>query len=250
MKKTNFILALLVGGFLFTTSCSKDDSTPTPTPTPTPVQAPVSPTYPASDGLFQLVNTVTVITNPFLPEPIEQEVFTAVGFISNGSGGYNDIGNVTVEGKALTKQANSSYVYQNLMSFIEPVGSIDWQVSGGVGFAAASFNTTKAVPSLASFKKQTTFNLAVDNTLNVQSYNADLILVSIADAKGKVFTKSYPGSTTSVLITKDDLKELSATTYGFIQITPYNYVIKSINSKSVVIGNQTTYSSTMVEFKK
>lgn len=239
------LLALFLGASLLTVSCDTDEITSLLPGSTTPTTA--TPNYPANQGFFQLVNTVTTASIGTLEQ--EVRVYTATAFVTDGSSTSIDVGEVSVEDKKLTQQASNVYVYQDVGNPIEPTGTIDWKIAGSSAFDAASMSSTKRVPKRhSSGTKITSISLSGYNA-NVYAHDADSTLVMIADATGKNVIKTFKGSATTGNFSQEELSGLTATTAGFVQITPYNYVLKNINGKDIVVGTQSTYTYAGVELK-
>ncbi len=245
MNKKQFF-ALFLSTSLLTISCSKDE-TPAPAAPVATTPAPVSPDYPTNQGLLQLINSVNIMNVPILGEQAV-DVYTAVAVISDLDGKYLNVGAVSVEDKALAIQSNNSYIFSDFANPIAPSGNTDWKIAGSAFFAGANLSSSTVVPKLVDVKKPTEVNLQ-GGTINIDSKSESKILVVLVGDNGKSVKKEFNGGATSASFTKEELAELKATTNGFVQITPYNYVVRNVNGKDIVVGNQSTYSYQGVTFK-
>lgn len=237
MNKIKFLLLLSVTTVLF--SCDKEDL-----PFIASASAPntVAPSYPENHDQFNFVNTVTIVRVPGTGAATEAKFYTATAFSLDGKDGFNDMGEVKVEGKKLAIQSNNSYVYSDLSNPLTPDGPVDWSVGG------STYTTAKSIPSLKSLDEPGDINLS-DATLNIESRNCDKILVVLSNGADKAVVKTFDGDAKIVSFTQSELSKLTSTTAGFIQVTPYNYEVVKVNDRDAVLGNQTTYNFTGITFK-
>jgi hypothetical protein len=169
--------------------------------------------------------------------------------VSDANGNSINIGDVTVEEKKLTAQESNIYVYKDFTDPIQPSGVIECGISGSSVFEAASVSSTQKVPKIYTTNpKIKTISLSGYDA-NVTVHDADSTLVMLHDANGKNIIKTFAGDAKVGKFSKEELSVLTATNSGFVQITPYNFVIEKINGKDIVVGTQSTYTYTGVEFK-
>lgn len=240
------IFALFVGAALTFTSCSKDDETVTPVATAPATQ---QPNYPANHDQFNFVNTATIIDlGGFLgglgggaSTATETKIYTATAFSTDSNGSFRDMGEVKVEGLALSKQSNNMYLYSDFSNPLTPDGPINWTVGGN------TYTNSKSIPSLRDLSKRTEFSLTTRD-LNISSRNAEYIFVVITSGQKSV-TKTFSGTDTKTQFTDEELEGLAPTTNGFIQITPYNYQTTKVEGRDAILGNQTTYSFVGITIK-
>lgn len=233
------ILALFVGAAMTFASCEKEEN-----PIASGATAPTTqePNYPANHDQFNFVNTATIVDLGGLlgglgggaSTATETKLYTATAFSSDGNGGLRDMGEVKVEGLALTKQSNNMYLYSDFTNPLTPSGYVDWTVGG------KTYSNTKSIPQLRNLAKRTEFSLT-SRTLDISSRNADYILVVITSGD-KAVTKTFSATTTTAQFSAAEVADLKPTTSGFIQITPYNYMDTKVEGRDAILGNQSTYS--------
>ena len=172
MKISNKVLLLLLAGSVTLSSCKKDEEEPEPTPAPTPA-APSNPIPAPSSafGALVAIQTANYVTVPFLGE-INQPIGLGVAVFGNlVSPGYVDGGTVTLNGSALTKQSNSSYVYTPSATNATGIDLGDeshWVVSGNstTTVPALDLMTPRSMPTGPKFSGSTTIPINAEFTLS------------------------------------------------------------------------------------
>lgn len=228
--------AICLGG------CKKDEAEAPAAPTGGGggSSAPVSttPTFTDADGVLIAVNTFTSYDAGGFP--VEIQMGTAVGiFPSAGNASvYLDGGTVSLEGTALTKNANNSYVAipgQTNPMGIDLSGSTHWVVSGNGEVPAIDRSPSFNFPNVGNITSATTIPRNQAYILNVSSVNnADSVVFMVGDI---VKTKA-PG-TISCSFSAAELGTQSAGA-TVIQVSPYKFQNETISGKKIYFGKQTS----------
>jgi hypothetical protein len=246
--KTKLILTLLVIGTL-SFSCSKDDDSPTPEPevTPTPTggggnsTGNPQPTFTDADASLWAVKSISITTVPGVGD-IETTIGTGVGVFFDGAGAMVDVGAVSLNTQALTKNANNSYVFQPGTS--NPTGidfnsGVAWSVAGGNGFSAINKNVTIGFPTVGAVNSSATITKANGYTLSVNNVSgADSVLFLVGDV-----TKTIAGNATSCTFSASELSGL-ATGTTVVQAAAYITTSETVGGKKVYYGNETVQTKT------
>ena len=234
MKKTTLLFA---AGFAFLstfTSCSK--STTTTTPTAPSSSAPNVNTPSNADGALAAVQVITTQTVAGITIPIN--IGTAAAWFGTASA-YQDAGNVSIDGNALTKSSNA-YVFQPTSS--SPSGlsfnySTAWVVSGNAAnsIAAINYSDNSSFPSIADINTTGTVSTSGSYTMSATSSvtNCDSVIFVITGPNAHVTHTAGP-NTSSYTFTAAEMASLGTTSNntGLLQIAPYRVNHQTINSKS------------------
>lgn len=244
MKISNKVLLLLLAGSVSLSSCKKDEEEPEPTPAPTPA-APSNPIPAPSSafGALVAIQTANYVTVPFLGE-INQPIGLGVAVFGNlVSPGYVDAGTVSLNGAALTKQSNNSYVYTPAAS--SPTG-IDlgddshWVVSGNstTTVPAIDLMSPRSMPTGPKYSGSTTIPINAEFTLSssVTIADADSIYYSVI-GNGATVQKVVAGNIQSVTFTAAEMTTLTAGG-GYVQIAPYNISAQTVGGKQFYLVNE------------
>jgi hypothetical protein len=250
--KTKLILTLLVIGTL-SFSCSKDEDSPTPEVVATPTPAPTGgggnttgdpyPTLAGADASLWAVKSISVTTVTGIGD-IETTIGIGVGVFFDGSGGMVDVGSVSLNTKALTKNANNSYTFQPSAS--EPTGidfssgDVMWSVAGGNGFPAITKDVSSiSFPIVGAVNSSTTITKANGYTLSVNNVSgADSVLFLIGDVN-----KTIVGNATSCTFSASELSGL-ATGTTVAQVAAYITTNETVGGKKVYYGKETVQTKT------
>ena len=175
--------------------------------------------------------------------PIEINTATAAFLASPGSSTLLDAGTVSLNSKMLTKNANNSYVYQDLTNPLN-FTNINWNVSGGNGIPAINYSDDKPWPSYNGYNalpdvvnKTSGLTVALGNAVS----NADSVYVIVAGNDGSYFVKRVGGDASEAMITSADLNGILAGT-GLIQVVPWNYDREDYNSKEFYFILEAAYT--------
>ncbi|MFN8300622.1 MAG: hypothetical protein U0T75_16085 [Chitinophagales bacterium] len=236
----------------FLASCKKDNTNPSnQTSTVSPTQLF---TYSDADGFLVGVKTITYQNVPIIG-PQEITIGTAVAGFPTTTGGttYQDAGTITCNSETLTKQSNSSYVFQpsqNNATGIDFGSGSDWSVSGGGSIPAFthSFYSFPSSPTITSNTDEVTLANGYTFTIN-NTTNADSILFILASGSGFV-QKRLGGNATTATFSASELSGLQPSQYGLIQVTPYKWQSNTslVPGKKLYFINQVTVSD-FAEFK-
>jgi hypothetical protein len=241
VKRGVYAFALLSAMSTVLVSCSKDEETPNQT-TPT---ASTTPVINDADAVLVALNTVTTTT--VLGAPYDVTLGTGVAVFPTTAGGstYADAGAVTLEGSALDKQTNNSYVYVPSASSatgLDLSGDIDWTVAGAGSIPAFSHTVATSFPTLGVINSDTTtLSTSSDFTLSVASVNnADSVIFQIAGQNGNKLVTMGPG-TISHTFTAAEVASVGSG-YAVIQVAVYNYEFDMVSGKKVYYINETVRS--------
>jgi hypothetical protein len=232
-----FLLALVV-----LSSCNKTEET-TPAPTNNNTGG-VSITLSNGYGVMAAVTSVSYTTVAGITVPVTTNTATAVFLASSGSSSYVDAGAVTLNGKALTKQSNNTYVYQNLTNPLT-FPPVTWSVAGSASVPSINFTEDKPMPIFSGYETlpaSITKASGVTISLGSAVSNADSIYVIISGGNNSYVLKRLGGNASQAVFSASDLTSLGATTVGMIQVAPWNYKVEDFNDLPYYFVNETVYS--------
>lgn len=240
----NQIILMLSIALIFSASCKKTATIPTnnnnnttgvtaPTPSPGP-----------GDGVIVSVKSITNTNVGGFP--VNTEFGTGVAAFGNlATGVYQEAGNVTLEGKTLTKQNNNSYTF--VASATDPLGisfsgTHDWNVSGGAGMTAFNHSASKGFPSYSDMSAFTSINSANSFDLKVTGSisNSDSVYFIIGGTNTTI-VKRFGGGTTSATFSASELQSIGKGTVTAM-IVPWNWVTETINGKTIHVVNEIALS--------
>jgi hypothetical protein len=233
------LVSVIVGGLA---GCSKDDDDDDTQTTPT---ASTVPPINDADAALVALNTITTTTTPAGPFEITLGTGVAVFPTTAGGSTYADAGAVTLEGEALSKQTNNSYVYTPTATNatgLDLSGSIGWTVAGAGSVPAINHTVGVSFPTLGVITSDTsTLSSSSDFTLSVASVaNADSVIFQLAGQDGyKLYTRG-PG-TTSFTYTASDVASVGSG-YAVIQVAAYTWESEMVGGKKVYYINETVRS--------
>lgn len=220
-------------------ACDKDDDDPVP-PTPQ-VSAPSAPqpNFPNMDGAMIAISTSSVVSVPFFGEQT-QFVNTGVAFFPDGSGGFFNAGDVSLEGETMSN-TNNSYILTP--SVTNPSGvvfdsPIDWDVTGSSDVTAFNHSYSSGVPEIGDIAPDlsevvkadgVTFGIDMSN-LFTDLNGADSIIFNVIGTGG-VATKTLAANSTSATFSSSELSNIGSGA-GYVQIAAYNFssAVKSGNT--------------------
>jgi len=217
--KAKLCLIALVAVFSFT-SCEDDeddqpapivntDPTPMPDPAPNPI---VFDNYAGS--LIAVQSESSTIAGTI-------NIGTAVGAFVDANGNSISVGDITCEGQQLSMAGNNAYTFTpGLLSptGIAFSGAVNWEITGGNGIPATSFENTDGFPTVGAISSGATVDKSEGYTLTTPSIsNADSVIFMVGNV-----IKVRAGSTTSYTFTPSELSQLQNGT-SVASIAPYNF---------------------------
>lgn len=240
---TRFPLAALALALAFT-ACTKDDPEPPATPdggggSSTPSTAP---NFVDADGLLSAIRVQSTQSTPL--GPVDLLLGIATGAFSNDAfATFQNVGAVSCNGEALTRQSNNNYTYQP--GATNPTGidltasnEVTWNVGGGNGFAAFDRTIPGPFPVAGSISSATTVVRANGYTITTGSVlNADSVVFTLGS-----LVRTIPGNASSCTFTASELSGLSAGS-SLIQVAPYNSTNEEFGGKRIYFVKQ--YSRTL-----
>jgi len=235
---TRFPLVALALALVFT-ACKKDDPEPPATPgggggSSTPSTAPF---FSDADGLVSAIRVLTTQSTPIGPVDLVLGIATGV-FSNDAFATFQNVGAVSCNGEALTRQSNNNYTYQP--SATNPTGidltasnEVTWNVGGGSGFAAFDRTIPGPFPVAGSISSATTVVRANGYTITTGSVlNADSVVFTLGS-----LVRTIPGNATSCTFTAAELSGLS-TGSSLVQVAPYNSTSEVIGGKRIYFVKQ------------
>lgn len=174
------------------------------------------------DAILLAMNRLSTTTEA-LPE---EEVGYGIAFFLVNDSTYQDAGEVTLNGEALNQGSNFSYSYPINQSTggLDFSNEVNWTVSGSADVPEFEKSVEFAFPHLGEITSGSTISKSNGYELEFESYSdADYFIVRIGD-----FSTSINQQTTNVLISSDQLSELSTGSETLvIQAYSYeNYIIE------------------------
>ncbi len=251
MKKLGSIISGLSIAVIFAvTGCAKKEDVNTDNPAVPATGTTPSITINDSYGTLVAVRSVSYTMAGGFTIPVEVNTAVAAFPSAPGSATFLDAGTVTINSKALTKQSNNSYVYQNLTSPLN-FSTIDWNVSGSGSIPAISYTDNKPIPDYSGYADlpaSLTRSAGLEINLAGKITGADSVYVIIADMNSKYILRRLGGGASKCSFTPADLGTLSAGA-GMLQVVPWNFeredysdkpfyfVIESVYTKSGIMIN-------------
>ena len=245
-----FILILL--SFSVLESCKKadaiipDNSGKSSTPT--------NPQPKISDADAILIGLQTVTYTSIAGTVIETPIGLPVAIFFDGSK-FKDVGAVTCETEALTKQDNNSYIF--LPSATNPTGvtysgDINWTVAGANGFPGGTYTSKGSFPSKVEIDATTGQDIDAQSAYTlapkISIANADSIYFGVYGTKGTV-NHIVAGSVSSFTFSQAEMKSIGTGT-GYMQIAAVKYVKREVLSGGEVVYHLTEKVNTQsVVFK-
>ncbi|MDA3941962.1 MAG: hypothetical protein PF694_00320 [Bacteroidetes bacterium] len=228
---------LLIAGLTMASCNKKDDENPDPGGGDDPSTENPSPQLGA--GTLVAIKTQNTTSTPI------GDITTTIGlgvaaFSSNGYSSLTDAGSVQLNGNALTKQSNNSYVF--MPSITNPTGielgnTIEWEVAGNGDTPAFSHTVQAPFPTVGAITSSTDVSKS-GYTLTVASVtNADSVYFQVGNV-----LKALAGNTRSYEFTAAELSGLS-TGQSIIQVAPYKISQAAYGGKNFYFVNETTVSA-------
>jgi hypothetical protein len=236
MNLSNYFKAFSLISILTITSCDLINSTQEPDKIST------QPAFNSSYSVLWALNTVTTINTGNLGIDIgdtQVEVGTAFAAFVDGAK-YTPAGVVKVNDNVLKMQSNNAYISE--VSLTNPSGimfsgNVKWIVEGASNVSAINYTVSKQFPTATGLEADATVDKSVSYTISLNSVTgADSILFAVND-----LIKTVGGSVKSITFTPEQLAKLKKGP-AFVQVAPYNYVIKKYGTKDCVFGNQIVLS--------
>lgn len=247
--KTSFIKLstfILVASFVSFTSCKKEGCMdekatnydekakksdgsciyPEPEEEIKEAEEPENPTPQPSDADAVLIAIQTVSYTESFGTVLETPIGLPVALVLDGTN-LKDVGAVTCESKALTKQNNNSYVFMPTSTdySVDYSGDIDWSIEGGNGFPALTKASDPTFPSEVNLTTSTggTVSLSSDFTLETKApiSNADSVIFAVYGPDNSLLVTKV-GTEYSHTFTASQMESVGAGT-GFVQVTAYKY---------------------------
>ncbi len=223
--------SLLIASSIFFVSCEKDEPE-------TPENTQSSSTPNLGSGTLVAVITEATQSTPIGEIPINLGTAVAAFAGSNNYATLADAGNVSVDGNALQKFDNNSYVFTPGLT--SPTGidfgtNVKWSVSGNSGSGVPAFEHTynRGFPNVGSITSGTEVSKA-GYTLTFSSIsNADSVYLIINDV-----VKSLAGNARSYTFTSSELSGLS-TGQGNVTVAAWNFGTASYGGKNFYFVNET-----------
>ncbi len=232
--------SLVLGLAMAFTACKKDDPAPPAAPgggggsnTSTPS---TTPNFTDADASLWAVRTFSTQSTPI--GPIDIEIGLGVGaFTNDGFASFVNVGDVSLNSVALTRQSNNSYVSQP--SQTNPTGvdfgtGVEWNVQGGSGFPAFTRSVTAfPFPTVAAITSAETVVRANGYTLTTtQVTGADSVIFLVGSV-----SKTLAGNATACTFSAAELAG-AGTGASLVQIAPYKYNNEVIGGKRIYFGKE------------
>lgn len=228
---------------LFLAGCSKsEDSTPSTPSTPGSQTPGVS--FKDGYGALAAVKTVSYQTVSGFSVPVVVNTAVAAFPSTAGSGGnLVDAGNVSLNGKMLTKTATNAYVYQTLT---DPLvfNQFAWKVSGSGAVPAITYTDDRPMADFSGYETLPgTITRASGLTIALGSAvtDADSVYVVLTDYSNGYILKRVVGNAAQCVFSAAELAKLAAG-QGMLQICPWNYKAEDISDKRFYFVNESAYT--------
>jgi hypothetical protein len=224
-------------------SCSKTEEV-LENNNPTTNTSTASVSFGDSYGTLAAVRSVSYTTIGGMTIPVETNTAVAAFPSGAGSSTYSDAGTVTLNSKTLTKQANNSYVYQNLTDPLT-LGSVNWSVTGSGSVPAITYSYTRPIPDYSGYNSlpsSITRSAGLTVSLGSSVSGADSVYVIVSGGSGNAYLlKRLAGNASQAVFTASDLNSLGTGT-GMIQVAPWNYTSQEFGGKKIYFVNESAYS--------
>jgi hypothetical protein len=237
----NTFFAVALATIIFS-GCSKKEDVVDPT-TNTPSTGNSTPSIKDGYGSFAAVHSVSYTTIAGITVPLDVNTGVAAFFSAPGSSNLIDGGTVTLNSKSLTKSSNNAYSYQNLTDPLS-FSQVTWNVSGSSGVPAITYTDDKSFPDFSGYNSlPATLTKANGLTVTLGSTvsNADSVYV-IVSGGDKYVLKRFAGNASQCTFSASDLSVIENTTFGMIQVAPWNYKKEDFNSKPYYFVLETCYT--------
>lgn len=238
-RSTHAPWVLFLGLALSFSACKKDDPDPPATPSGGGAGASTpstTPNFADADASLWAVRSFSTQSTPI--GPVDLEIGLGVGVFSNDAfATFLNVGDVSLNGTALARQSNNSYVSQP--SQANPAGidftaGVDWNVQGGNGFdgftrsvTAFPFPTVAAITSDGNVVRTNGYTLAT-----TQVTGADSVIFLVGNA-----SKTLAGNVTTCSFSAEELTG-AGTGSALVQIAPFKYSSEVIGGKRIYFGKE------------
>lgn len=239
-----FVTSLLSAGILFSGCSKKTEDIVNKNTNNTNTTTATTPTFSDGYGTLAAVETLSYQLVSGVLFPIQLNTGVAA-FYAPGSSGMTDGGTVTLNGKALAKQSNNSYVYQNVTDPLVFSGNFAWNVSGSSSVPAISYTDDRPMPAYSDYSSlPSSVTRSAGLTLNLSGTisGADSVYVVLISSGSNVLIRKLGGSATQCVFSPSELSVLGATTTGIIEVCPWNYKTEDISSKKFYFVNEAAYT--------
>lgn len=247
--RSNLWIFLLAFSVYFSSCSSDDDNDPTQAQS-----ANVTPETPGdADAVLAAIKVKSNVPGA-APVPglgdILIDVASANFYSSAGGGSLAKAGDVMINDFTL-KTVGNSYINNatDISLGLNSGQGNDWSVSGGSGFDAFTYSTSKKMPSVIRLNNvPDAISVAGSVTVAIEGIpaNCDNIIWVISDGD-KVAIKTTKA--TSVTFSSSDLSGMKATSTGIVQAAAYTTESQNFGGKKVYFINE-TLDSKFVEINK
>ena len=202
-----------------------------------------TPNFSDADASLWAVRSFNTQSTPI--GPMDITIGTGVAVFSNDNfSTFVNVGDVALNGTALTRQSNNSYVLQPSQTNptgIDLGGNIAWTVQGGGGFDGFNRDITSLpFPTVQPINSSTTVVRANGYTLTTtQVTQADSVLFFIGNV-----SKTLAGNATSCTFTSAELAGVAAGS-SIAMIVPYRYTSENIGGKTIYFGKEAVRSTSI-----
>lgn len=230
-------------------SCGKDDEVEPQADASSEVS--INTKVDGADGFLSFAKSFTEIDLPAgvpdFGQDLTFEFYTAVaGFYDANGESFVNAGTITAEGTELTKQKNNVYLASLTDSIKYTSPTVSWSVGGSSDVSAFDAQTSRGLPSISGFSTDNVANISTSSDYTVNfgfSSNADSILVAVVGGSTSL-VKTVSSSARSVTFSASELSGMrKGTMNGFVQVTPYNFALKSTAAGDIYMTQQITYST-------
>lgn len=244
MKRINTVIfSMGIIATLLISGCSKTEDVLEEATTNTTTATTPSITFGDGYGVLAAVKSVSYTTVAGYTVPVEVNTAVAAFPSTPNSTTFQDAGSVSINGNALTKSTNNTYVYQNLTNPLS-LNEQSWSVSGSSTVPEIIYNENRPMPDYIGFESlPSTISKSGGVTVNLGAAvnNADSIYVIIADYNNGYILKRVGGNSASIVFTASDLSAL-ASGQGMLQVCPWSYKEEDFNDRKFYFVNETVYT--------
>ena len=237
-----FLALFLLAISVVFVSCKKDEEEEEEEETSAQADSP-TPSFSAGNGALVAIKSQSTTQSPI--GPVETTIGLGVAvFYSNGNNGaFLDAGSVKVNSTALSKQSNSSYVFQpgvTNTTGIDYNSSVVWSVAGASSVSAFSHTTSIGFPSISAITSGDKVTKSSGYTLTASGISgADSIIFQVGSA-----VKTVAGSSSSCTFSASELSA-EPTGTSIAQVAAYKLEEASYNGKTYHFVNETVVSKTV-----
>lgn len=235
-----FSYTVLITSFTLSSCSKKDEVTPATPVIPTPPPPPENPLPAFSDGNGSLISIKSRTYQKVPGGVIHTDLGLAVAmfYTDPASGNFIEAGQVDCNGKDLTLQTNSSYVYepdkkdQTGIDYSNDI--VKWSISGDGPIPTINQSSSVVFPDVS----QITSSKTIDKTKNYRlsadrAWDCDSVLFML----GGIVHVEGPSTNASTFTVKE-MSSLKAGT-NYVQITGYNYNLQFHDSKGFYFVKET-----------